>query len=439
MSLAATVTWATWSVHAAAPPRVPASGLYEIVDAGRRFDITFGTDGGILIQAVEETPCPPPGTVVAEGTWTGSLYEVNVYLYDPAVTDSAACEPMLEYVVDTIEIVDDTTLRWCAADTVVELTSSAGSPTCFLLRRSGREVVVDVSMWIPHDSILDVSLPVPTMGFSQAAIDLAPATMSPCLGADVVMSAIEGHGHDRLTGPVLAVARAQFGVAPDGSISPQTSNVSDMTVRRISIGTFDDAITTCEQTVTVPGSDVGSVTFPRPDQASLKFDTNLAISPAGPADVQPSEREVLRALGCSDTEARPCDPSAVVATVPALGGDVTVTAKPDGFLVVEASGVSFVSFGVRILVDGSETTAVVLHDASCSALDGDVAIETLYDLAREPFTLGPTPAAALTDADCGDAATTATSSAPIEADWAMQAEFLLAVRHADSGGASPRP
>jgi hypothetical protein len=322
--------------------------------------------------------------------------------------------------------VTDAGLRWCNPDP----DDPAG---CRELRRITPRLVVELFTWFPWPMLVDPSLPVPVSDWPTEAAEVAPVSVSPCLAADRVESSVEGHGHRGTDGPVLAVVRAEFEV-DDGVITRLTTNVSDMTVRRVVVATFaaGDEVS-CEQQATVPGADVGSVVALGPDRLSLKVDTDIGVSPPNPASVGVEEAEVLEHLGCDGSEERTCDLAAVVPEFPRIRGALTVVTKADGTITIEATTVRLASFGVRVLEDDTVIASAVLTDASCYELDGLAGVANAFELARRPRHVAPAPPPALIDQPCDPIALPPVGGADgVDTAWDLHAAFVLGARYAET-------
>lgn len=419
------------------PAVVPSSGRYEATDipGSPQMLVAFRPDGWVVMREPDgplETGCPEGWAELGQGGWDGSGYATHVRTWEPRADlgdTVATCRPAFHFERARVEPLSDGLFDLCSE----EFPDLERSERCSTWLRVGSSYRADLVAWIPHGTIVDPALTIPLTGVADDVLSLAPAALRPCIGADVVESAIGGQDHRELAEPLLAVVRASFDVDAHGRLTTLRSWVAPMSVGRLLTGSLESgAQVSCDQEVTLTHEQVGTVVRIADDTISLKIDTQLAVVPTGHADVAADGASVLTALGCGGTGLS-CSVEEVVPFVPRIRAALDLVVKPDGTMTVHGSTGSFSSIGLRLEADGEPVTSVVLNDASCFRLAGDGGFTNLHALASRVRTIDVRPIGALRDDPCIPVALPGDGIDPLDgqgADPEAVAVLLIATRYA---------
>jgi hypothetical protein len=346
-----------------------ASGVYRATGDGRRWAIEVTPDGSVVVFALDRWNCVAPGTLIASGQWQGDAFSVLTPYYDlapGAEGEAPRCSVALEGSLDRIVIVDDRSIDWC---------TEGG---CLRMVRPVR-YRVQLSAWIPHTVIADPYLPSPVSGLPAELVDLSPASLADCLGAELIESVVYGQDHVGLVEPLLATVTVELVLHEDDRVEVVSSDVAPMSVARTVAGFGpDDALVECAQAVTRSGAAVGRVTT-MGNVVVLQLHAGLGIVPARRAEIDASEASVLRRIGC-DGVAVSCDPQAQALGTGQIDGWVVLSVADDGQLHIGTATDAFPSFGLTIAMNDRDVMSTVLQDSSCYETIGPAGVVNMVEL-----------------------------------------------------------
>lgn len=394
-------------------------GVYTATN-GSRWALEAGPGGTLIVYAVAGGYCVEPGTLVASGAWNGRSFDVLTPLYDLDPTTGRCAGVAPEASADRIEVIDDRSVDWCSTD-----------GPCLRMVRNVR-YRVQLSAWIPHDTIADPYLPRPVGGLDPGLADLAPDALATCLVADQLESVVAGQGHVDLVEPLLAVVTVEFTLTTLERIAEVSWEAASLSVARTVAGNEGSgSVSDCVQAVTVPGSRVGRATA-FGNVIVMQLNAPLGIAPARRTDIAASEAAVLDRFGCDGREVS-CDPREQALGIGQIDGWVMLAVSDSGALEATTATDSFPSFGLTVQADGRGVMTTVLHDSSCYLVTGLPGVLNMIELLHRIEPRGAGGVAQWPDDRCeprrlqGDGV----PAAEFDGTRSELATFLLGARYAD--------